>query len=229
MREHDRRIGEMFDRVAPRYDLLNRVLSFGTDLSWRRRALRLARLGAGERALDVGAGTGDLTFALLRGSAADASVVAVDLSPKMLALLRGRARSVRAEAVLGSATALPVADASVDRVIAGFALRNFGDALGGLREFRRVLRPGGRAVVLELSTPPGRLLRTLYRFYFHRVAPRLAVLLGGDPTAYRYLPASVDRFPGAEGLADLFRQAGFRTVRFERLTFGIAAIHVGEP
>lgn len=223
--EHDRNIAEMFDRVSPRYDRLNRVLSFGTDVSWRRRATSLALLGAGGRAVDVGAGTGDLTFALEDRSAPGALVIAADLSKGMLDVARRR-RTVRA--VIANAEALPFADASLDRVISGFTVRNLGDLPRGLRELRRVLRPGGRAVILELSHPPGRVFPALYRLYFERIAPRLAALLGGDAEAYRYLPRSLRRFPRAERLVELMRDAGFVQVRFERLTLGIAAIHVGE-
>lgn len=222
----------MFDRISPRYDHLNRVLSFGADLAWRRRATALARLDPGARALDVGAGTGDLAFAILGASEAGARVTAVDLSPAMLGLFAARAArlgvAARADAVVGSAQRLPFPDAAFERVVAGFAVRNFGDLGAGLAELRRVLRPGGRAVLLELSTPPNAAVRALYRLYFHHLAPLVAIALGGDARAYRYLPTSVARFPGAEAFADLLRGAGFRAVRFERLTFGIAAIHVGE-
>lgn len=223
--EHDRHIAEMFDRVSPRYDRLNRVLSFGTDVSWRRRAIALARLGPDGRAVDVGAGTGDLTFALERSSAPSALVIAADLSKGMLDVAKRRGR---VRAVIASAGALPFGDASLDRVISGFTVRNIGDLSRGFREFRRVLRPGGRAVILELSHPSGRVFPSLYRLYFECIAPRIAVLFGGDADAYRYLPLSLRRFPAADALAVLLRDAGFARVRFERLTLGIAAIHVAE-
>jgi demethylmenaquinone methyltransferase / 2-methoxy-6-polyprenyl-1,4-benzoquinol methylase len=229
--DHDRRIAEMFDRVAPRYDTLNRVLSAGRDIGWRRKAIALARLESHEVALDIGTGTGDLAFALLAASDDPAVVVGADISPGMLEALRRRAGAKGERGLLpllASAEQLPFADASLDRVIAGFAVRNFGDLALGLREMRRVLRTGGRAVILELSTPPSPMIGAIYRSYFHHVAPRVAALLGGDAAAYRYLPRSVAAFPDAEGLAAHMRDAGFARVRYERLSFGIAAIHVGE-
>lgn len=229
--DHDRRIAEMFDRVAPRYDRLNRVLSGGRDIGWRRRAVALARLDPQQVAVDLGVGTGDLAFGLLAASDSSARVVGVDLSPVMLEALRRRADASgerRVLPLLATAERLPFADAALDRVVAGFAVRNFGDLPLGLREARRVLRDGGRAVILELSTPPNRLVGIVYHFYFHRIAPLIAVLLGGDAAAYRYLPRSVATFPDAEGLAQHMREAGFARVRYERLSFGIAAIHVGE-
>ena len=230
--DHDARVGAMFDRIASRYDRLNRVLSFGTDLWWRRRAVALARLGRGERAVDVGAGTGDLSFALLAASTSTARVVGVDISEGMLAVSVQRARSLpvgqRYTPVIASAEALPLPDASVDRVVSGFTIRNVGDLPRSLAEFRRVLRPRGRAVILELSHPSPAAFARVYRGYFERIAPRLATLLGGDADAYRYLPRSLRPFPRAEALAALMRDARFGRVRYERLTLGIAAIHVGE-
>lgn len=227
--EHDRAVAEMFDRIAPRYDVLNRVLSFGTDVGWRRRTLALARLGPGERALDIGAGTGDLTIGLLRGSDPTSTVVGLDLAPRMLAVARRRLLAAGLERrgilAVGNAEAIPLPDASVDRIVSGFTIRNIGDLPRALREMRRVLRPGGRIALLELSHPPSALFARPYRWYFERVAPNVAALLGGDPEAYRYLPRSLRPFPRAEALAGMVGDAGFAGVRFERLTFGIAAIH----
>jgi len=231
-REHDERIAAMFDRVAPRYDFLNRVLSLRRDAGWRRRAVDAARLGANEHALDVGTGTGDLAFDLLRTSDPSARVTGVDLSEAMLALARQRAArfgfAERYATSRADGQRLPQADASVDRVVASFAVRNFGDLATGLREMRRVLRPGGRAVILELSTPPNPFVRLVYGAYFGVLVPRLARLLGGDRDAYRYLPRSVAAFPPPERLAALLRDAGFAGVRFERLTFGAATLHVAD-
>jgi len=229
--DHDRRIAEMFDRVAPRYDALNRILSGGRDVGWRRRAIALARLGSREVALDVGVGTGDVAFGLLDASDPSARVIGVDVSPLMLEAARRRAEGRgerRFAALLATVDGLPFADASFDRVVAGFAVRNFSDLALGLREMRRVLRTGGRAVILELSTPPNPLIGVAYRLYFHRLSPLIAATLGGDAAAYRYLPRSVAAFPNADGVAERMRAAGFARVRYERLNLGIAAIHVGE-
>lgn len=220
----------MFDKVAPRYDFLNRLLSARRDVGWRRRAVEIARLGAGEIALDLGVGTGDLAFDLLAASDPASRVVGIDISEGMLELVRGRAAAspfgARFEARQADAQALPFEDASFDRVVAGFAVRNFGDLMLGLREMRRVLRPRGFAVILELSTPPNPVVRAAFGMYFHRVSPRIAALFGGDPQAYRYLPRSVARFPRADAFARLLREAGFADVRYERLALGIAALHV---
>jgi demethylmenaquinone methyltransferase/2-methoxy-6-polyprenyl-1,4-benzoquinol methylase len=230
--DHDHRIAAMFDRIAPRYDMLNRVLSFGADLGWRRRAVALARLGPGERALDIGAGTGDLAFALLANSAPSASVVGVDISPRMLSVSVRRADRLpvggRYDTLLASAEDLPLPDGSIDRVISGFTLRNIGDLPRAFRELRRVLRPSGRVVLLELSHPTDPIFAALYHLYFDHILPPVASALGGDVEAYRYLPRSLRAFPGAEELAELMHEAGFARVRFEGLTMGVAAIHVGE-
>jgi demethylmenaquinone methyltransferase/2-methoxy-6-polyprenyl-1,4-benzoquinol methylase len=228
---HDREIATMFDRIAARYDFLNRVLSFGTDRGWRRRAIARADIRSGMAVLDVGAGTGDLSFA---AAALGARIIAIDLSAGMLAVLSSRARRAtaaqrsRIRPLVGSAESLPLPDGSVDRIITGFTVRNVGDLGRAFAEFRRVLRPGGRAVVLELSHPTGLAFARLYSFYFDRIAPAIAALLGGDREAYRYLPRSLRTFPDAERLAAMLRDAGFTTVAYERLSLGIAAIHVAE-
>ena len=225
---HDREIATMFDRIAARYDFLNRILSFGTDIGWRRRALAGAEIQPGMSVLDVGAGTGDLSFA---AASCGARVIAVDLSAGMLGVLAKRATAeqrLRIQALVGTAEQLPLPDASVDRIVTGFTVRNVGDLARAFSEFKRVLRPGGRAVILELSHPPSPAFARLYSFYFERVAPVVAGLLGGDRQAYRYLPRSLRPFPRAERLAAMLAVAGFGGVRYERLTLGIAAIHVAE-
>lgn len=225
---HDREIAAMFDRIASRYDFLNRVLSLGTDIAWRRRTIELADLHEGTTVLDLGAGTGDLSFA---AAARGARVLAIDLSPGMLAVLGRRATAAqrsRVVPVVGNGEQLPLPDASVDRIVSGFTVRNVGDLPRAFAELRRVLKPGGRAVVLELSHPPSPAFARLYSFYFDRIAPVVAALLGGDREAYRYLPRSLRPFPEPERLAAMLRAAGFGRATYERMTFGIAAIHVAD-
>jgi demethylmenaquinone methyltransferase/2-methoxy-6-polyprenyl-1,4-benzoquinol methylase len=225
---HDREIATMFDRIAARYDFLNRVLSFGTDSGWRRRAIAQADIRPGMAVLDIGAGTGDLSFA---AAALGAQVVAIDVSPGMLAVLARRTSDAQRERIrplIGSAESLPLPDGSVDRIVTGFTVRNVGDLGRAFAEFRRVLRPGGRAVMLELSHPPSAAFARLYSFYFDRVAPAVAALLGGDREAYRYLPRSLRPFPEPERLAAMLRDAGFTNVTYERLTLGVASIHIAE-
>jgi demethylmenaquinone methyltransferase/2-methoxy-6-polyprenyl-1,4-benzoquinol methylase len=179
----------------------------------------------------VGTGTGEFALALLARSQRTATVTGVDISPGMLHLAGQRAAkagiATRYQRLIASVESLPFADGIFDVAVAGFVIRNVGDIPRGLREMRRVLRPGGRAVILDLHTPRNPTVRRLYRTYSF-LSPRLAAALGSDPEAYRYLPRSIEAFYDPDALAALLRNAGFTRVRFERLTFGIAAIHVGE-
>ncbi len=219
----------MFDRIAPGYDRLNHSLSFGQDYLWRAAAARRARLADGEVALDVGTGTGDLAIALLRASAPSSRVVGLDLASAMFERAErkaARAGLARRFSVLqGSALAVPAPDASFDRIVSAFTLRNVADLGLAFAEMLRVLRPGGAAVLLEFSRPRPGVFARAYRAYFYGVLPRLAAVLGGDRDAYAYLPESLTAFPDVDALAALLQSAGFRAVRYTRLTFGVATIH----
>ena len=222
-------VRSMFDRIAPRYDLLNRVLSGGTDVRWRRRAVAFLQLPPGGRVLDLCSGTADLLLEALRSGGAG-SGLGVDLSHQMLT--RGRrkldaAGARRVGLAGGDAERLPVRGGAFDGALVAFGIRNVGDPLAALREVHRALRPGGRFVVLEFQTPRGP-AGTAYQLYFRHVLPRIGGLVSGDASAYSYLPASVARFPEPDAFADLMRQAGFVDVRHERLTLGIAWLHRGE-
>jgi demethylmenaquinone methyltransferase / 2-methoxy-6-polyprenyl-1,4-benzoquinol methylase len=220
----------MFDRIAPRYDLLNRLLSAGIDQSWRRAAGDLLALRGPARVLDLCTGTGDLLIELLRR---DPSLtgVGVDLSTEMLARgavkLARRSLDGRGAVLAGDGERLPVRGSCFDAAVAAFGIRNIGSPVEALREVHRVLKPGGRLVVLEFAMPTGR-LGVIYRFYFGRILPRIGGALSGDPDAYAYLPASVDRFLGPEALGALLRDAGFAPVGWRPLTGGIAYLHYGD-
>jgi demethylmenaquinone methyltransferase / 2-methoxy-6-polyprenyl-1,4-benzoquinol methylase len=224
----------MFDRVAPRYDLANTVFSMGQDRVWRQAAARATRLAAGEVAADVACGTGALTGEL-EAMAPGAVVVGFDFSLEMLKRARstGGARSASPDPprprllVAGDAIQLPLADASVDGVTIAFGLRNLPEPGQGLLEFRRVLRPGGRLVVCEFSTPVVPVLRGVYRRYLTRLMPVAARRLTSDPEAYQYLARSIGAWPDQPGLARWMQQAGFAEVAWRDLTGGIVALHRG--
>jgi demethylmenaquinone methyltransferase / 2-methoxy-6-polyprenyl-1,4-benzoquinol methylase len=210
----------MFDRIAPVYDVMNRVMTAGLDVRWRRLTAESV-VRPGDRVLDAACGTGDLAVADLRAGAG--RVTGLDFSEKMLERAR---RKAPLDWVQGDMLALPFADATFDAATVGFGVRNVEDLPLALRELRRVLRPGGRVAILEITQPRG-LLRPFYSLWFDRVVPLLGKALPGG-AAYTYLPASVKRFPTAERLADMLREAGFSQVRFQLLAGSIVALHTGQ-
>jgi len=217
-------IRRMFDEIAPHYDARNRLFSADRDRAWRRRAARRAGLRPGQTALDLCTGTGKLAHELLPYVGPGGRVIGVDFSASMLVLARPREPQV--EFRQGDVSRLSEPDASVDAITIGFGLRNLVDREGSLREMHRVLRPGGRLVILELAPPRSALLRG-YRFYLDRVMPMVAGLFSrADGKAYRYLAESVEGFPTAAALAAMLERIGFKPVIVERMTFGIVALHV---
>ena len=223
----------MFDRIAGLYDRMNSVMTAGLHHQWRRRAADLADLSAGDRALDVATGTGDLAFELAGRVAPGGEVVATDFSEKMLEIARHKAidraevgaRAIRFEAA--NALALPYRDDEFAAATVGFGARNFSDLETGLREMARVVRPGGRVVVLEITTPRRPPLSTFFELWFDRAVPALG-RLAGDSQAYSYLPSSVRRFPGPEELAAVMWRCGLRRIRYLITAGGIIALHAGE-
>jgi demethylmenaquinone methyltransferase/2-methoxy-6-polyprenyl-1,4-benzoquinol methylase len=214
-------VRRMFDRIAPVYDVMNRIMTGGLDRRWRRVTVEQA-VRRGDRVLDACCGTGDLAIAARTRGAAD--VVGLDFSEQMLE--RARRKAPELEWRRGDLLALPFEDASFDSATVGFGIRNVDDLEAGLRELRRVLRDGGRLAILEITTPRG-VLAPFYRVWFDRVVPLLGRVLPGG-SAYTYLPASVRRFPAPEDLSDLLAASGFAAVRFRLFAGGIVALHVGE-
>jgi demethylmenaquinone methyltransferase/2-methoxy-6-polyprenyl-1,4-benzoquinol methylase len=218
----------MFGRIAGRYDLMNTLMTFGQDRRWRRQVAMMARPPTSGLALDVGTGTGKLAQALAQRMPRG-RVVGVDFTQAMLVEGR-RSRSVRhaaLELVVGDATQLPFADGCFDAVVSGFLVRNLAELETGLREQVRLLRPGGRLVVLEVTPRPMELVRPLFWLYFRRVVPVLGGLLAGDAAAYTYLPVSTAAFAEPERVAELLREVGLRDLAIRRLALGSVALISG--
>jgi demethylmenaquinone methyltransferase/2-methoxy-6-polyprenyl-1,4-benzoquinol methylase len=217
----------MFDRIAPRYDRLNRVMTAGLDRRWREAAAAAADVAAGESALDVCTGTGDLAFSLATRVTLAGRVIGADFAENMLERARAKAieRGVPIEFVQADALALPFDDDAFDAATVAFGIRNVSDLGLGLAEMVRVVRPGGRVVVLEITTPKH--LRRFYRLWFDRAVPQLGRLLGKDGAAYGYLPESVKRFPEPQALAAQMSRAGLEDVRWQLFAGGIVALHYG--
>jgi demethylmenaquinone methyltransferase/2-methoxy-6-polyprenyl-1,4-benzoquinol methylase len=217
----DNQVRAMFDRIARVYDVMNSVMTAGMHHRWRRRAAELARVGPGSTALDVATGTGDLAIELARRGA---EVTGSDFAPAMLEIARRKAPGLRFEE--GDALELAYPDASFDAVTVGFGARNFGDLDRGLAEMARVTRPGGRVVVLEITTPTKPPLSWFFRAWFDRIVPLLG-RVAGDPDAYTYLPSSVRRFPEPRELGRRMAATGLDDVRWILTAGGIIAIHSG--
>lgn len=225
-----RYVRQIFSQIAPRYDLLNHVLSLNVDRGWRRRALHELAWTAHPDGLyiDLCAGTLDVAALLGRQQGFRGRVLGADFALPML--LAGAHKAPRGTVlpVAADALDLPVGDEAAQGVIVAFGLRNVADLDRALLEVRRVLTPGARLVILEFSTPRAPVVRTLYQAYFHHVVPTIGGVVSGQPTAYRYLPRSVEHFPDAPEMARRMEGAGFRRVRWHPLTLGIATVHVGE-
>jgi demethylmenaquinone methyltransferase/2-methoxy-6-polyprenyl-1,4-benzoquinol methylase len=217
-------VREMFDRITPAYDRMNRLMSAGMDGRWRARAVRCAGLAPGASAVDVCCGTGDLAIELLDAVSSRGRVVGLDFSERMLEA--ARAKSSQVEWIRGDALDLPFGNGEFDAATVGFGVRNLPDIERGFREMARVVRAGGRVVCLELTEPP-RLVAPFARIWTDRAVPLLGRLVARETDAYRYLPASVHRFPPAAELAAIMRAAGLERVQYRRLSGGAVALHVG--
>lgn len=225
------KIQQMFGAIAPRYDFLNRLLSFGIDRRWRKKAVRLLKYREGSRILDVATGTGDVALEIARSTPASVRITGADFCREMVELGEEKVASSpyagRIDLKVAPCEDLPFANNTFDSITIAFGIRNVVDRKLGLAEMWRVLRPGGRMIILEFSTPKSRLFRQLYYFYFRRLLPIVGGLFSRY-NAYRYLPDSVLEFPSHEEFSKMISEAGFRNIHIHELTFGIASIYAGE-
>lgn len=227
--ERERQVQQIFSEIAPRYDLLNHVLSMNIDRSWRRRAVDLLQWESvpGGSYLDACAGTYDLALELAGRKDFSGCVVASDFAHPMLVQGSSKIQQSPIQSVCGDSLRLPFPDDTFDGATVGFGVRNLARLEVGLGEFHRVLKPGRRLVVLEFTVPPNRVMRAGYHFYFHHVLPVVGRLVSGHPWAYTYLPESVKEFPGPKELSALFDKVGFQDTGWRLLSGGIAALHWG--
>jgi demethylmenaquinone methyltransferase/2-methoxy-6-polyprenyl-1,4-benzoquinol methylase len=220
-------VNTMFARIAGRYDLMNRLMTGGQDVSWRRLMVREAALPPGGRFLDIATGTGDVAFEALRQKPDLALVVGADFTLPMMHVGQGRAAGRPVHWTAGDTLCLPFPSDTFDAVASGFLMRNVVDVAAALAEQRRVTRPGGRVLVLDIPRPPDTLEGAMFRLYFHRIVPRLGALISGQPDAYGYLPRSADSFLRPSELAAVMEGVGLRHVCFRMLMLGTVALHVG--
>lgn len=223
----------MFDGIAPDYDRLNHLMSLGVDRSWRRRALReIVEPDRAQAILDIACGTGDFSLAIAGRMHPDSRIIGLDLSEGMLAVMRDKVAKAglqdRIGCEQGDSEAMRFADASFDVVTIAFGIRNFAHREAALQEIRRVLKPGGRLVILELSVPENRILRWGYNLYFKHFVPWIGGLVSGDRAAYTYLPASVQAFPGRREWTATMSRCGYAQVRHKAFTLGLCRMYVGE-
>jgi demethylmenaquinone methyltransferase / 2-methoxy-6-polyprenyl-1,4-benzoquinol methylase len=222
--EHKRRYNaRLFDTIAPRYDCITRLLSYGRDQAWKARLIALAAIAPGETVLDLACGTGDLGVA---AAARGAHVTGLDLVPRMIALARQRPDAAPIRLVVGDMTSLPIADASFDVITTGYGLRNVPRLDRTLDEIARVLKPGGRFLSLDFNRPDGALLRSAYLSYLTIVGSIVGVALHGDPDTYRYIAASLARYPGADAIVGELQRRGFAEARWVPALGGLMALHV---
>jgi demethylmenaquinone methyltransferase/2-methoxy-6-polyprenyl-1,4-benzoquinol methylase len=224
-------VQRLFGRIAPVYDLMNRLMSFGLDRYWRAKAARYLALRNGGTGLDLGTGTADLSISVIRHSGQGTKMIGMDITPEMLAQGRTKLRRMglqdRIDLRVGDAEHIDLPDNSVDGCCSAFTVRNLTDIEQGFREMLRVVRPGGRVVCLEISHPPGKIFGFLFYLYFYKLAPLFGTILGKASEEYNYLPNSLTTFPKAPRLKAIMEAVGWSNVHFYRLSGGIVAIHVG--
>lgn len=226
-----RQIQQMFGDIAPRYDFLNRLLSFGIDRRWRKKAVQEIHRSPSAKILDIATGTGDVALEIAKQMPSSISITGIDFSGEMIALARekveARELSPRISFTVAPCEEIPFPEATFDAITIAFGIRNVIDRNLGLQEMHRVLKSGGQVIILEFSTPKSAFFRWIYHFYFHTILPRIASLFSRFE-AYKYLPESVSEFPDTKKFKEMMTNAGFINVRHKSLTFGISTIYVGE-
>lgn len=223
-------VAKMFNTIAPRYDLLNRLLSFGIDRIWRKKLVKAVRAQKPSNIVDLATGTGDVAMALTKIQ--DVPITGLDIAKDMLALAKRKSRNHnlqdRIEWIHGDGEHLPFDDNSYDSATIAFGIRNYENLEKGLEEMLRILTPAGQVYILEFSKPSGGLFKQLFRFYFKFILPGIGRLISRDPSAYTYLPESVDAFPDGEDFLTIMRSAGFTSTTAKPLTFGVATLYNGQ-
>jgi demethylmenaquinone methyltransferase/2-methoxy-6-polyprenyl-1,4-benzoquinol methylase len=224
-------VRRLFGRIAKVYDAMNFLMSFGLDRHWRKRTARYLALATGETGLDVGAGTADLSIAVIRRSGPGTKMIGMDITPEMLDIGRVKLKKLglqdQIELRVGDAEQIDLPDNSVDGCCSAFTVRNLTDLRQGFREMLRVVRPGGRVACLEISHPPGKIFGSLFHFYFYKLAPWFGTIIGKAFEEYHYLPHSLTTFPKAPELKRLMEEVGWQDVRYYYQNGGVVAIHVG--
>ncbi|HVD98279.1 MAG TPA: bifunctional demethylmenaquinone methyltransferase/2-methoxy-6-polyprenyl-1,4-benzoquinol methylase UbiE [Cytophagaceae bacterium] len=222
-------VAQMFNNISHRYDFLNRVLSLGIDIRWRKKAVKILKTHQPTQVLDVATGTGDFAIAALQ--AGPKKITGVDISEQMLAVGREKIAKLglqdKIELLSGDSENLQFPDNYFDAVIVSFGVRNFENLEKGMSEIRRVLRPGGLVIVLEFSKPSGFFFKRIYNFYFRYILPTVGKMISKDTSAYRYLPDSVNAFPYGKAFTDILDKIGFKKTQCKELTFGISSIYTG--
>lgn len=226
MDEKKKKVKDIFDSIAVRYDFLNHLLSFGVDKYWRRKALRLSKVGKDSFLLDVACGTGDVAIEAYKQGVRN--VVGADFSHNMLGLFKKKKQWIDGKAIQTTAEQMPFRDNSFTNITVAFGVRNFYDIKEGFKSFHRVLKSNGKATVIEFQMPENKFFKGLYKFYFKKILPFIGGLVSKNKTAYQYLPDSVEEFDEKISLVDLFKEVGFKSVKKYRLTFGIVQVVIAE-
>lgn len=227
----EQQVEQMFDSIAPAYDFMNRAMTLGIDRIWRRKAVGMLRADRPKRILDVATGTGDLAI-LLAQKLPEAQIIGVDLSSGMIKVgnekIARKGLTDRVTLQPADCLSLPFADGEFDCITVAYGVRNFSDLAAGYREMRRVLRPGGKLCVIELSVPVNRLVKPLYNLYTKRIIPLVGRMVSKDTRAYSYLPESIAAVPQRQAMCDLMKAAGFAEAKFRSLTFGVCTIYIAQ-